>query len=148
MPDAELLEVAKQNRLSDPKVLEQQTRRMLADPRSTELVDNFVGQWLRLRELKNAQPSDRDFDENLREAFQQETQMLFANIVREDRPVVELLDADYTFVNDRLARHYGIEDMRGSYMRRVSLPKNSPRRGLLGQGSVLTVTPSAIALRP
>jgi len=140
VPDAQLLEVAKQNRLSDPKVLEQQTRRMLADPRSSELVDNFVGQWLRLRELKNAQPSDRDFDENLREAFQQETRLLFANIVREDRPIIELLDADYTFVNDRLARHYGIEDIRGGYMRRVSLPKNSPRRGLLGQGSVLTVT--------
>ena len=140
VPDAELLEVAKQNRLSDPKVLEQQTRRMLADPRSSELVDNFVGQWLRLRELKNAQPSDRDFDENLREAFQQETRLLFANIVREDRPVIELLDANYTFVNDRLARHYGIDDIRGGYMRRVSLPENSPRRGLLGQGSVLTVT--------
>jgi hypothetical protein len=140
VPDRELLEIASQNRLSDPKVLEQQTRRMLADARSSELVDNFVGQWLHLRELKNSQPSDRDFDENLRQAFQQETQLLFANIVREDRPVIELLDADYTFVNDRLARHYGIDGVRGSYMRRVSLPKNSPRRGVLGQGSILTVT--------
>jgi hypothetical protein len=140
VPDPELLEIASQNRLSDPKMLEQQTRRMLADARSSELVDNFVGQWLHLRQLKSAQPSDRDFDQNLREAFQQETQLLFANIVREDRPVIELLDADYTFVNDRLARHYGIEGVRGSYMRRVSLPKNSPRRGLLGQGSILTVT--------
>jgi hypothetical protein len=140
IPDEELLKVASENRLSDPKVLEQQVRRMLADPRSSELVENFVGQWLHLRELRNAQPSDRDFDENLRQAFQQETQMLFANIVHEDRPVLDLLDADYTFVNERLARHYGINGVRGSYMRRVSLPQNSPRRGVLGQGSILTVT--------
>src|SRR6185369_10907910 len=105
-----------------------------------ELVDNFVGQWLHLRELRNAQPSDREFDENLRQAFQQETQMLFASIVREDRPVLDLLDANYTFLNERLARHYGIRDVRGSYMRRVSLPQDSPRRGVLGQGSILTVT--------
>ena len=140
VPDEELLKVATENRLSDPKVLEQQVRRMLADSRSSELVENFVGQWLHLRELRNAQPSDRDFDENLRQAFQQETQMLFENIVRQDRPVIELLDASYTFVNERLARHYGIRDVRGSYMRRVSLPQDSPRRGLLGQGSILTVT--------
>jgi hypothetical protein len=140
VPDDELLQVASENRLSDPKVLEQQVRRMLADPRSSELVDNFAGQWLHLRELRNAQPSDREFDENLRQAFQQETQMLFANVLHEDRPVLELLDADYTFVNERLARHYGIPGVRGSYMRRVSLPKDSPRRGLLGQGSILTVT--------
>jgi hypothetical protein len=140
IPDDELLKVASENRLSDPKVLEQQVRRMLADPRSGELIENFAGQWLHLRELRNAQPSDREFDENLRQAFQQETQMLFANIVREDRPVSELLDANYTFVNERLARHYGMSGVRGSYMRRVSLPANSPRRGVLGQGSVLTVT--------
>ncbi|MEJ0035852.1 MAG: DUF1592 domain-containing protein [Gammaproteobacteria bacterium] len=140
VPDEELLKVAGESRLSDPKVLEQQVRRMLADPRSNELVDNFVGQWLHLRELRNAQPSDRDFDENLRQAFQQETQMLFEHIVREDRPVIELLDANYTFVNERLARHYGIDGVRGSYMRRISLPENSPRRGVLGQGSILTVT--------
>ena len=140
IPDDELLRVASENRLSEPQVLEQQARRMLADPRSRELIDNFVGQWLHLRELRNAQPSDREFDENLRQAFQQETQMLFANIARADRSVVELLDADYTFVNDRLARHYGMPDVRGGYMRRVPLPKDSPRRGLLGQGSILTVT--------
>ena len=140
VPDDELLKVASANRLSDPKVLEQQVRRMLADARSNELVENFVGQWLHLRELRNAQPSDREFDENLRQAFQQETQMLFANIVREDRPVLDLLDANYTFVNERLARHYGIHDVRGGYMRRVSLPQDSPRRGVLGQGSILTVT--------
>ncbi len=140
VPDEELLKVASENRLSDPQVLEKQVRRMLADPRSSELIDNFVGQWLHLRELRNAQPSDREFDENLREAFEQETQMLFANIVREDRPVLDLLDANYTFVNGRLARHYGLRDVRGSYMRRVSLPQDSPRRGVLGQGSILTVT--------
>src|SRR6185503_18134704 len=122
VPDDALLKLAGEKRLSDPKVLRQQVRRMLADPRSDELVENFVGQWLHLRELRNAQPSDRGFDENLRQAFQQETQMLFANIVREDRPVLELLDASYTFVNERLARHYGIAGVRGSYMRRVSLP--------------------------
>jgi hypothetical protein len=140
VPDDTLLQVASGNRLSDPKVLEQQVRRMLADPRSSELVDNFVGQWLHLRELRNAQPSDREFDDSLREAFQAETQMLFATIVHEDRSVLDLLDADYTFVNERLARHYGIPNVRGSYMRRISLPKDSPRRGVLGQGSVLTVT--------
>ena len=140
IPDDTLLQLASANQLSDPKVLEQQVRRMLADPRSSALVENFVGQWLHLRELRNAQPSDREFDENLRQAFQQETQLLFGNVVHEDRSVVELLDADYTFLNDRLARHYGIADVRGSYMRRVSLAKDSPRRGLLGQGSILTVT--------
>lgn len=140
VPDEELLNVAAEGRLSDPKVLEQQVRRMLADSRSSELVENFVGQWLHLRELRNAQPSDREFDENLREAFEQETQMLFANIVRQDRSVLEVLNASYTFLNERLARHYGISGVRGSYMRRVSLPQSSPRRGVLGQGSILTVT--------
>jgi hypothetical protein len=140
VPDDTLLQLASENRLSDPQVLEQQVRRMLADPRSSELVENFVGQWLHLRELRNAQPADREFDENLRQAFQQETQLLFATIVHEDRSVLDLLDADYTFVNERLARHYGIPNVHGSYMRRVSLPKDSPRRGVLGQGSILTVT--------
>jgi hypothetical protein len=140
VPDDELLQLAAANRLSEPKVLEHQVRRMLADSRSGELIENFVGQWLHLRELRNAQPSDREFDENLREAFQQETQMLFAHIAREDRSILDLLDADYTFMNERLARHYGVSGVRGTYMRRVALPKDSPRRGVLGQGSVLTVT--------
>ncbi|MEP7311596.1 MAG: DUF1592 domain-containing protein [Pseudomonadota bacterium] len=140
VPDEELLQVASAGRLSDPKTLERQVRRMLADPRSSELIDNFAGQWLHLRDLRDAQPADRGFDENLRVAFEQETHLLFENVLRQDRPVVELLDADYTFVNERLARHYGIPDIRGSYMRRVSLPKDSPRRGLMGQGSILTVT--------
>ncbi len=140
IPDDVLLDVANRNQLSEPKVLEQQVRRMLADPRSDAFIENFAGQWLHLRELRSAQPADREFDENLRQAFQQETQLLFGNIVHEDRSLIELLDADYTFVNERLARHYGIPDVRGSYMRRIALPKDSPRRGLLGQGSILTVT--------
>jgi hypothetical protein len=140
LPDEELIDLAARQRLSEPGTLEKQVRRMLADPRSQALVTNFADQWLRLRELRAVQPSDPDFDENLRQALRQETQMLFSNILREDRSVIELLDADYTFVNERLARHYGIPNIHGSYMRRVKLPKDSPRRGLLGQGSILTVT--------
>lgn len=141
IPDDTLIRLATERRLSDPKVLEQQVRRMLADPRSDALVKNFAGQWLHLRELHNAQPADREFDDNLRNAFEQETQMLFASVIRENRSFVDLLDADYTFVNERLARHYGMPDVRGSYMRRVSLSKEADvRRGLLGQGSILTVT--------
>lgn len=140
IPDETLLSLASEGRLSDPQTLDQQVRRMLADPRSRALVENFAGQWLHLRELHNAQPLDRQFDDNLREAFEQETQRLFAYIVREDRSLLELIDADYTFLNERLARHYGIPNVRGSYMRRVSLPKDSPRRGVLGHGSILTVT--------
>ena len=140
IPDETLIELAAAGHLSDPRTLEQQVRRMLADPRSEALVENFAGQWLRLRELRTAQPADPEFDENLRRALRLETQMLFANIMQQDRSVIELLDADYTYVNERLARHYGIPDIHGSYMRRVKLPKDSPRRGLLGQGSILTVT--------
>ena len=140
IPDEALMAVAARGELSKPKVLEREVRRMLADAQSRALVDNFAGQWLRLRELANAQPEDRAFDDALRLAFEQETQMLFASIVNEDRSIVELLDADYTFLNERLARHYGIEGVRGTFMRRVSLPADSPRRGLLGQGSILTVT--------
>ncbi|MEP7245654.1 MAG: DUF1592 domain-containing protein [Gammaproteobacteria bacterium] len=140
IPDDALIDAASSGRLDDPQELEQQVRRMLNDSRASALVENFAGQWLRLRELRSAQPSDRDFDDNLREGLEQETQMLFASIVNEDRSVVQLLDADYTFVNERLARHYGMPNIHGSYLRRVSLPKDSPRRGLLGQGSILTVT--------
>ena len=140
IPDEILIDAAAQGRLGDPGVLTEQARRMLADPRSEAFVDNFTGQWLRLRELRGAQPADPDFDENLRQAFRDETRMLFANIVHEDRSVLELLDADYTFVNERLARHYGMPNIHGGYMRRVPLSADSPRRGLLGQGSILTVT--------
>jgi hypothetical protein len=140
IPDDELLQVAAAGKLHEPAMLEQQVRRMLADSRSQALVENFAGQWLHLRELHNAQPLDREFDESLRDSFEQETRMLFGDIVREDRSLVGLIDADYTWVNERLARHYGMPNVRGGYMRRVSLAKDSPRRGLLGQGSILTVT--------
>ena len=140
IPDATLRQLAQQKKLHEPKELEKQVRRMLADPRAASLTENFAGQWLHLRELDNAQPLDRGFDDGLKQAMLQETQMLFASVVRENRNIVDLLDMDYTFLNERLARHYGIEGVRGTYMRRVPLPKDSPRRGLLGQGSILTVT--------
>ena len=121
---------------------------MLADPRAEALVSNFAGQWLLLRELKNARPDSPDFDGNLRQSFQRETELLFRTIMREDRSIVDLLDADFTFVDERLARHYGIAGIRGSRMRRVTLPADSPRRGLLGQGSILTLTSAANRTSP
>jgi mono/diheme cytochrome c family protein len=148
LPDDELMQLAARKQLSRPEVLEKQVRRMLADPRAEALVRNFGGQWLQLRDLANAQPDVRDWDANLRESFRSETEMLFASVMREDRKVTDLLDADYTFVDERLARHYGIEGVHGSYMRRVSLPADSPRRGLLGQGSILTVTSVADRTSP
>jgi hypothetical protein len=142
IPDDELRQVAGQGRLRDPVVLEQQVRRMLADPRSQALVENFAGQWLYLRNLRTAAPDPRlfpEFDEELREAFRRETELLFEHTLRQDRSVVELLDADYTFVNERLARHYGIPDVHGSRFRRVAVEQQE-RRGLLGQGSMLMAT--------
>jgi hypothetical protein len=140
MPDDELLDLAIKNRLSDPKVLEQQMRRMLADSKAQALTSNFAGQWLGLRELAKVETSAKNFDDNLRQSFKRETEMLFDSVVREDRSVVSLLDADYTFVDERLATHYGIPNIRGSYFRRVTLPATSPRRGILGQGSFLTIS--------
>ena len=140
MPDDELLELAAKGRLSDPKVWEQQTRRMLADPKSQALITNFAGQWLGLRELAKVETSAKNFDENLRQSFKRETEFLFESIVREDRSIVNLLDADYTFVDERLARHYAIPNIHGSYFRRVTLNAVSPRRGILGQGSFLTIS--------
>jgi hypothetical protein len=142
IPDEELLTAAEQNKLKDPAVLQQQVRRMLKDPKSQALISNFAGQWLFLRELRNRQPDlllFPDFDDNLRQSFQRETEMLFGSIVREDRNVLDLMTADYTFVNERLAKHYGIPNIYGTDFRRVSVP--SPvRKGLLGQGSFLLVT--------
>jgi hypothetical protein len=135
IPDEELLELASQNKLHEPATLEQQTLRMLADPRSESLVTNFGGQWIYLRELKNQRPESKEFDENLREAFKRETELFFGSIIREDHNVLDLLNADYTFVDEQLARHYGISNVHGSAFRRVALPEN--RRGLLGQGSIL-----------
>jgi hypothetical protein len=146
IPDDELLQVASEARLSGE--LETQVRRMLADERADALVQNFAAQWLHLRELDSAQPDTDDFDHNLRQAFERETQMLVRSVLREDRSVVDMLDADYTFVDERLARHYGIPGVRGSHMRRVKLAENDPRRGLLGQGSVLTVTSVANRTSP
>ncbi len=150
IPDDELLNVAMQGKLHEPEVLERQTRRMLADPRSRALVTNFAEQWLYLRELKNANPDGRefpDFDDNLRQAFQKETEMLFESVVHEDRSVLDLLNADYTFVNERLARHYGIPGVYGPDFRRVPAPSEA-RRGLLGQGSFLLVTSNANRTSP
>jgi len=140
MPDDELLDLAIKGRLSDPKVFEQQTRRMIADAKAQTLITNFAGQWLGLRELAKIETSAKNFDDNLRQSFRRETEMLFESIVREDRGIVTLLDADYTFVDERLAQHYGIPNIHGSYFRRVTLPADSPRRGILGQGSFLTIS--------
>jgi hypothetical protein len=118
MPDDELLDLAAKGRLKDPVILDQQVRRMLKDPKSRALIENFGGQWLYLRELASATPVTKDFDDNLRQAFRRETEMLLESIVREDRSILTILDADYTFVNERLARHYGIPGIRGDYFRR------------------------------
>ncbi|HET9192800.1 MAG TPA: DUF1592 domain-containing protein [Vicinamibacterales bacterium] len=142
VPDDTLLTLAAQNRLSQPAVLAQQVRRMLADQKSRALVENFASQWLLLRNLKNHVPTPGDFpnfDNELRQSFRRETEMFVESIIREDRSVLDLLNANYTFVNDRLARHYGIPNVYGSHFRRVTL-KSEERRGLLGQGSILTVT--------
>ncbi|MEE9603568.1 MAG: DUF1592 domain-containing protein, partial [Thermoguttaceae bacterium] len=142
IPDDPLLDLAEAGRLKDPAVLEEQVRRMLADYRSSALVDNFAGQWLYLRNLRSWKPSLRefpDFDGELRQALQQETELFFKSMLREDRSVLDLLSADYTFLNERLARHYGIPDVYGSSFRRVTL-RDGNRNGLLGQGSILTVT--------
>ena len=151
-PDEQLLTVASQGKLRTAAELERQTRRMLADPRSRSLISNFAGQWLQLRNLASAAPITLvfpDFDDNLREAFKSETELLFESIVREDRNVVDLLNADYTFVNERLARHYGIPNIYGSQFRRVKLDGALDiRRGLLGQGSIDMVTALADRTSP
>jgi hypothetical protein len=146
-PDDELLRVAASGRLDEPAVLEQQTRRLLADPRSNALIDNLAGQWLMLRLLDDVSPGTREFDGGLRYAFHRETELLFETIAREDRSILDLIDADYTFVDERLARHYGIPNVRGSRFRRVALA-GSPRRGLLGHGSFLTATSASNRTSP
>ena len=140
IPDDELLDVAIQGRLRNPEVLRQQVTRMLADVKSDAFIRNFAGQWLFLRELETVQSDAAHFNENLRDAFKRETELVFGAIVREDRNLLDLLDADYTFVDERLARHYGIPGVRGSHFRRVALAPDGRRRGLLGHGSILTVT--------
>jgi Protein of unknown function (DUF1592)/Protein of unknown function (DUF1588)/Protein of unknown function (DUF1585)/Protein of unknown function (DUF1595) len=140
IPDEELLGLAAKGRLADPAVLEQQTRRMLSDARARALIDNLAGQWLQLRQLDDVSPGTKEFDGSLRYAFRRETELLFETIVRDDRSIVDLIDADFTYVDERLARHYGIPNIRGSRFRRVALPDGDARRGLLGHGSFLTVT--------
>ncbi|HKE86334.1 MAG TPA: DUF1592 domain-containing protein [Vicinamibacterales bacterium] len=142
IPDEALLTLAAQGKLNQPATLDRQVRRMLADPKSRAMVDNFASQWLLLRNLKSHIPTPGDFpnfDNELRQAFRTETEMFFEAVMREDRSVLDLLNADYTFVNERLARHYGIPNVYGSQFRRVTVV-NEERRGLLGQGSILTVT--------
>jgi hypothetical protein len=143
IPDDELLDAAEQGKLNDPAVLERQVKRMLADPRSTALTKNFAGQWLQIRNLESARPGDPfslDFDDSLRRGLARETELFFDSVVRENRPVLELLTANYTFVNERVALHYGIPNVQGTEFRRVQLADDSPRRGLLGQASILTIT--------
>ncbi len=151
IPDDELLDVAAQGKLHQHDVLEHQVRRMLADPRADSLVSNFADQWLYLRNLRGVNPDLEtfpNFDDNLRQAFKRETELFFGSIIHEDRSVIDLLNADYTFVNERLARHYGVPNVYGSQFRRISWPEDSPRRGLLGQGSILSVTSIATRTSP
>jgi len=150
IPDDELLNLAAANKLSDPATLDGQVRRMLADPRSQALATNFAAQWLYLRNLKNFAPDPNefpDFDDDLRQSLLTETEMFFGSIVNEDRNVLDFLNANYTFVNERLAQHYGIPNVYGPRFRRVTL-NDEARRGLLGQGSVLTVTSYATRTSP
>ena len=151
LPDDELLVVAERGELADPAVLDAQVARMLADPRAHSLATNFAGQWLYLRNLDTARPNLRrypDFDDNLRRAMRRETELLFASIVGEDRDVLDLLRADYTFLNERLARHYDVPNVYGDHFRRVGLGADSRRAGLLGHGSILTVTSYATRTSP
>jgi mono/diheme cytochrome c family protein len=150
IPDQQLYDLAVQGRLHDKAVLMQQVSRMLADPRSQALVDNFAAEWLQLRNLRGVVPDPDvfpDFDDNLRVAMARETEMLFASIMKENRPVSDLLTADYTFVNERLARHYGMPGIYGDRFRRVQLTDEN-RKGLLGQASFLTLTSVAIRTSP
>ena len=151
VPDDELLDAALRGELSRPDELERQTRRMLADPRSYNLATNFAGQWLQLRNLASLSPNTRlypDFDDNLRQAFREETERFFDSVVREDGGVADLLDADYTFLNERLAKHYGVPNVYGTRMRRVALGEESRRGGLLRHGSILSVTSYATRTSP
>ena len=152
IPDDELLDAAERGRLSDPAELERQVRRMVADPRSETLTTNFAAQWLQLRNLETTvrpgDPFSVAFDESLRQSMLRETELFVDSIVRNDRSMVELLTADYTFLNERLGDHYGLPGVAGSHFRRVELPAADPRRGILGHGSILTLTSHAIRTSP
>jgi len=143
VPDEQLLTLATSGRLRQPAVFEAQVRRMLGDPKASALITNFFGQWLMVRNMATVRPDAKafpDFDENLRDAFQQETQLFLESQLKDDRPVTELINADYSFLNERLARHYGVPYVYGNHFRRVSLPATANRAGILNHGSVLTVT--------
>jgi len=149
-PDDELLQLAEKKQLSAPGMLERQVTRLLGDPRADVLASRFGAQWLRLQDLDKINPDVRfypDFDDQLKASMLRETELFFRHIVREDRPVRELFDADYTFADERLARHYGIPGVIGSEFRRVSYP-DGRRRGLLGHGSILTLTSHAERTSP
>jgi mono/diheme cytochrome c family protein len=152
VPDDELIDLAAQGKLRDPEVLEKQVRRMLADPKSQALITNFTGQWLGVRSLKTSEPVVNlfpDFDDNLRAAYQNEVELFFGSVVREDRSILDLLTANYTFVNERLAKQYGIPNIYGSQFRQVTLPADlDMRRGLLGKGALLTETSNAARTSP
>src|SRR5439155_6802767 len=142
IPDDQLLQVAGKGLLHTPAVLDEQVRRMLADPKSQALTTNFAAQWLYLRNLKNMQPLSEefpDFDDNLRQAFEREASLFFESIIKEDHNVLDLMTADYTFLNECLAKHYGVPNIYGSRFQRVTLT-DDVRRGLLGKGAVLMVT--------
>jgi len=152
IPDEELIEIASQGRLHDGEVLRQQVQRMIADPRSIAFVENFTGQWLNVRGMAASEPIVDlfpDFDSTLRDAFQTEIEMFFGSVIYDDRSIIDLLTADYTFVNERLAKHYGIPDVYGSQFRRVELEDDlDMRRGLLGKGALLTITSDAARTSP
>ena len=150
IPDEQLLNLATLSKLHEPAVLDAQVKRMLADPKAHALVDNFADQWLYLRNLKNINPDFEtfpDFDDNLRQAMKKETDLFFANLIHEDRSVMDLINADYTFIDERLARHYGIPNVYGTDFRRVAITDDR-RRGLLGQASILTITSYATRTSP
>jgi mono/diheme cytochrome c family protein len=151
IPDDQLLDLASQGKLRQRGTLQQQVDRMLADSRSTSLVTNFAEQWLYLRDIENKRPNEAlfaDFDESLRDAFRKETDLFLDSVLRGNHSVLDLLSANYTFVNERLAKHYGIPNVHGSDFRRVTFPADSPRGGLLGQGSILTITSYANRTSP
>ena len=152
LPDDELIDVAAHGKLKDPAVLEREVRRMLADPRAESLVTNFAEQWLYLRDVDAKRPDDLlfpDFDETLRQAFRRETDLFLDSVLLQgNHSVLDLMTANYTFVNERLAKHYGIPNVEGTYFRRVDFPPGSPRGGLLGQGSILTLTSYATRTSP
>ena len=152
IPDEELIELASQGRLHDAQVLEQQVARMIADARSDAFIENFTGQWLNVRGMQASEPVVDlfpDFDSTLRQAFRREIELFFGSVIHEDRSILDLLTADYTFVNERLAKHYGIPDVYGPQFRRVSLgPELDMRRGLLGKGALLTITSDVARTSP